>query len=145
MNFVMYIQTSLVTEPSPSLSMFLNTFSNGVSSPMNSPKESRPSKSLSILSKNSETSSLNHKRNFSVQYPKKCVNFFYKSIISSRKICECRNLILKRKSLIFFFSLTVLILQSKPSSGSECNLCAGHHPEIKLEDISQKCTHSKQN
>ena len=43
------------------LSMFLKTFSRGVSSPINSPKERRPSKSRSIRSKKSETSSLNAK------------------------------------------------------------------------------------
>ena len=41
------------------LSMLLKTFSRGVSSPMNSPKDRRPSKSRSILSKKSETSFLN--------------------------------------------------------------------------------------
>ena len=39
----LYLLTSLLTDPSPSLSMFLKTFSSGVSSPMNSPNERRPS------------------------------------------------------------------------------------------------------
>ena len=58
MNILEILLTSLLTVPSPSLSMFLKTFSRGVSSPMNSPKERRPSKSLSIRSKKSDTSSL---------------------------------------------------------------------------------------
>ena len=50
--------TCLVTTPSPFLSIFLNNFSIGDSSPMNSSKLNRPSKSLSILEKKSSTSSL---------------------------------------------------------------------------------------
>ena len=41
--FIVFFFTSLLTEPSPSLSMFLKTFSSGVSSPINSPNERRPS------------------------------------------------------------------------------------------------------
>ena len=56
--FKTFVCTCLVTRPSPFLSMFLKSFSMGDSSPMNSSKLNRPSKSRSILSKNSSTSSL---------------------------------------------------------------------------------------
>ena len=53
-----FLYTCFVTKPSPFLSIFLNNFSIGDSSPINSSKLNRPSKSRSILSKNSSTSSL---------------------------------------------------------------------------------------
>ena len=68
--------TCLDTFPLLSLSIFLNSFSIWDSSPRNSSKERKPSKSLSLVRKKSSTSSLEHKM-FTLRWNKSIVLLFF--------------------------------------------------------------------